>query len=167
MPEGFAHFLFDWDEGNPFFLEELLGAMAANGQLQMLEQGWLIALGMKPGLPSSVATAILERFTQLPAIDQEVLSYAAVIGRSFAFPLLATLCSIDESELVGVLRRAMNVQLISEVSSRQPANLAHIEEERYQFRHALTLLKKSLSSEKVPLLKKSLHQSTRARDYPA
>jgi predicted ATPase len=89
-------------------------------------------------LPSSLAMAILERFTQLPMIDQEILSYAAVIGRSFAFPLLTTLCGLDESELVGVLRRAMNVQLISEVSSRQSTSMPHNEEERYQFRHALT-----------------------------
>jgi len=31
VPEEFAHFLFEWDEGNPFFSEELLSAMATSG----------------------------------------------------------------------------------------------------------------------------------------
>ena len=138
VPEAFARFLFDWDEGNPFFTEELLGAMAATGQLAEQSQGWLIRPGTKPHLPASLAAAILERFLSLPATDQEVLFYAAVIGRTFDFPLLAALCRIDERELVGVLRRAMNAQLISEVNSALPEHATRNEQERYQFRHALT-----------------------------
>src|SRR5581483_92862 len=118
--EAFAASLLDWDEGNPFFMEELLGAMAVSGQLHLIQNAWHIAPDSRPTLPSSIVTAILERFVRLPAVDQEILSYAAVIGRVFDFPLLATLCALDERELVNVLRRAMNVQLINEVSNTQP-----------------------------------------------
>ena len=135
--EAFAASLLDWDEGNPFFMEELLGAMAVSGQLHLIQNTWHIAPDSRPTLPSSIATAILERFVRLPAVDQEILSYAAVIGRVFDFPLLATLCALDERELVDVLRRAMNVQLINEVSNTQPYGAANREQERYQFRHAL------------------------------
>jgi len=134
----FADFLFDWDEGNPFFTEELLGAMAASRQLQMQSQIWLNPTDMKPRLPSSLTGAILERLVRLPAADQEILAYAAVIGRAFDFPLLAALSGLNERELLGVLRRAMNAQLISEVNMTQPESLAFHEHERYQFRHALT-----------------------------
>ncbi|HEX6481056.1 MAG TPA: AAA family ATPase [Ktedonobacteraceae bacterium] len=129
----FTDSLYNWDEGNPFFTEELLGAMATSGQLQVQDQGRVIAPVTKPRLPSSLTEAILERFTRLPQIDQEVLVYAAVIGRQFDFPLLATLCHIDEPTLVAVLRQAIKVQLISEVSAPSPE-----EPEHYQFRHALT-----------------------------
>jgi DNA-binding CsgD family transcriptional regulator len=138
VSEEFTGFLFAWDEGNPFLTEELLGAIAASGQLQLSQNAWHILPDKRPGLPPSITAAIFERFERLPATDQEVLAYAAVIGRAFDFPLLAALCSIDERELVGVLRRAMHAQLISEVSHIQPSNQAHNEPERYLFRHALT-----------------------------
>ncbi len=138
VPAEFANFLFDWDEGNPFFIEELLGSMVATGHLQRQAQGWLVSAGTKPHLPSSLTDAILKRFTGLPDTDQEVLAYAAVIGRVFDFPLLAALSGLDEYELVRTLRRAKNVQLISELSNTQPSTPAIREEERYQFRHALT-----------------------------
>ncbi len=133
VPEKFADYLFNWDEGNPFFTEELLGAMAANGQLQAQAKGWVILPDTRPHLPSSLTEAILERFQQLPDADQEVLAYASVIGRAFDFPLLAALCNRDEHTLVAMLRRAVRAQLISEVGTATPG-----EPERYQFRHALT-----------------------------
>src|SRR5205807_8402352 len=131
VPEEFTHFLFDWDEGNPFFTEELLSAMAISGQLQVHQQTWRIPPGTRLRLPPSLTTAILERFVKLPATDQEVLAYAAVIGRVFDFPLLATLCEMDERDLVAALRRAVSAQLISEVSGMQPSLSARYGQERY------------------------------------
>ncbi|GAC1343580.1 MAG: hypothetical protein NVS4B7_04730 [Ktedonobacteraceae bacterium] len=138
VPEEFTQFLYSWDEGNPFFTEELLGSMAATGHLQWKQHVWQIATDTRPHLPLSLTSAILERFERLPVGDQEVLSYAAVIGRVFDFSLLAALANMDERELVSVLRRAMSVQLISEVSYTQPSLSAWVAQERYQFRHALT-----------------------------
>ncbi len=138
MPEEFLRFLFAWDEGNPFFTEELLGAMAATGYLQPQPQGWVTQPGIKLQLPSSLTETILERLERLPAADQEMLAYAAIIGRTFDFPLLAALCGLDERKLVSVLRRAMRLQLISEVGTSQLLMSPHGEQERYQFRHALT-----------------------------
>jgi DNA-binding CsgD family transcriptional regulator len=134
--EEFAHFLFEWDEGNPFFTEELLSVMLASGQLQGQPGSWLLPQGEKPPLPSSLTTAILERFQQLPSLDQDVLTYAVVLGRLFDFSLLTILCHIDEHKLVQVLRRAIRLQLISALES-QPGRANH-DQERYQFRHALT-----------------------------
>ncbi len=133
VPEKFADYLFHWDEGNPFFTEELLGAMAANGQLQAQAQGWVLPSDAKPHLPASLTEAILERFQLLQSFDQEVLAYASVIGRVFDFSVLASLCQRDEQMLVPVLRRAVQAQLISEVNATTST-----ESERYQFRHALT-----------------------------
>lgn len=138
VPAEFTQFLYNWDEGNPFFTEELLGSMAATGQLQSKQHVWQISTDTRPHLPPSLTTAILQRFERLPTGDQEVLSYAAVIGRVFNFSLLAALSNMDERELVSVLRRAMSVQLISEVSHTQPPIAAWAAQERYQFRHALT-----------------------------
>lgn len=133
VPELFSRFLFDWDEGNPFFTEELLSAMVTSGQIQAREQGWLLPNEQKISLPQSLTSAILERFAYLPVLDQEVLSYAAVIGRTFHFSLLVALCKLDEHALIYVLRRAVNIQLIT-----PPPMSGEDEQEVYQFRHALT-----------------------------
>ncbi len=136
VSEEFAQFLYAWDEGNPFFTEELLSAMLVNGQLRIQSDGWLPPHGATPHLPSSLTAAILERFHRLSDGDQEVLMHAAVIGRVFDFPLLMMLCHIDEYELVQVLRRAIKMQLISALESKTLR--ANREQERYRFRHALT-----------------------------
>jgi predicted ATPase len=139
VPEHFADFLFAWDEGNPFYTEELLGTLAATDQLQMdlQTQSPFLAEDHKLRLPSSISAAILTRFVQLPDLDQKVLTYAAVIGKTFDFPLLAAVCNIEEREIVMVLSRAMSRQLLSEITSASTQKLVLPLADRYQFRHAL------------------------------
>ncbi len=137
VSEEFIQFLYTWDEGNPLFTEELLGSMVATGQLHWKQNAWHISTSTRPHLPLSLAAAILERLAKLPADDQEVLANAAVIGRTFDFSLLATLSGMDERELVSVLRRAVSMQLISEASNTQLSTSTKMNQERYQFHHAL------------------------------
>ena len=137
VPQEFAQFLFAWDEGNPFFTEELLSAMLANGQLQERSEGWLFPHESRPHLPDSLTAAILERFEQLPTLHQEVLTYAAVVGRVFDFSLLTVLCHVDEHEMVQILRRAIRMQLLTAVEDK-PLTPEIRGQESYQFRHALT-----------------------------
>ncbi len=132
----YSSLLFSRDEGNPFFTEELLGAMVATGQLQQQNGRWVKQPGLVLSLPLSLKASITERVASLPASDQETLAYAATIGREFDFELLATLGSQSERELLATLRRAITLQLISEVTN--PISPDTLENERYQFRHALT-----------------------------
>lgn len=139
VPEQFADFLFAWDEGNPFYTEELLGTMAATGQLQREapKQPWMFSSNTKPHLPSSVKAAILERFVRLPDLDQEVLTYASVLGRTFDFRLLVVVSKIDEHSVVKVLSRAISWQLLNEVTNTHMLPSDENTPARYQFRHAL------------------------------
>jgi len=132
----YSSLLFSRDEGNPFFTEELLGAMVATGQLQQQNGRWVRQPGLVLSLPLSLKASITERVASLPTPDQETLAYAATIGREFDFDLLASLGSPSERELLATLRRAINLQLISEVTN--PLSPDTLENERYQFRHALT-----------------------------
>lgn len=137
LPEELAVKLYEWGEGNPFFTEELLGGLAATRQVQPQEPGPK-APDSSLSLPLSLKSAIMERLAHLPATDREALNYAAVIGREFQFELLTALTELPETELLAVLRRAINSQLISEVSSDQFGLAANGEGERYRFRNALT-----------------------------
>ncbi len=139
VPKHFVDSLFSWDEGNPLYAEELLGSMAATGELRMEPQGqaWFIPPGSRLHLPSSITAAILEQFAQLPDLDQEVLTYASVIGRTFDFPLLVAVCGVDEQAIVKALSRALSRQLLSEVTLPRRAKPGQDMPSRYQFRHAL------------------------------
>jgi DNA-binding CsgD family transcriptional regulator len=139
VPEEFADFLFQWDEGNPFYAEEFLGTMAAAGNLQAKRhgQGWDFPQQDRPPLPSSITAAILERFVRLPPLDQEVLTMASVIGRTFDFALLAAVCDLDEHTLADVLGRAISRQFLSEVSSTTSLGFVAPVSVQYHFRHAL------------------------------
>jgi DNA-binding CsgD family transcriptional regulator/predicted negative regulator of RcsB-dependent stress response len=128
----FNALLYQRDDGNPFFAEELLGVLTANPQ----EQANLEMLGLN--LPLSLKGTIMERVANLPEADQEALAYAATIGREFEFDLLANLTKLSERELLAILRRAINLQLIEEVNLHQPVRLNRGESELFRFRHALT-----------------------------
>ncbi len=140
VPEDFADFLFQWDEGNPFYAEEFLGTMAATGYMLAKPhgQGWVLPQQDKrPSLPSSITATILERFVRLPLVDQKVLTMASVIGRTFDFALLAAVCDLDEHALVDVLSRAISRQFLSEVTSTTSLRFIEPISVQYHFRHAL------------------------------
>ncbi len=145
----YARLFYERDEGNPFFIEELLGALAALDQLKLQDGEWLRQPGLVLNLPLSIKASIVERVAGLPSVDQEVLAYAAVMGRRFDFDRLAGLVGLGERELLAVLRRATTLQLINEVNSvpSEPMNQGSQaervgkgegENEVYEFRHALT-----------------------------
>src|SRR5581483_1693872 len=78
-------------EGNPFFAEELLARVGADGGAE---------------LPRSLSEALLLRIERLSPATQQMLRTAAVIGRSADDRLLAQVCGLDEPGLADGLREA-------------------------------------------------------------
>lgn len=121
-------------EGNPFFTEEVLGALATNGLLRLEHGRWVAEPDLSLHLPLSLRATVLDRLEGLDEEARETLSFAAVIGRDFDFELLREVTGLDERTLLTHLRRAVARQLLREA----PPDLRHGEGERYRFRHALT-----------------------------
>jgi predicted ATPase/DNA-binding CsgD family transcriptional regulator len=123
-------------EGNPLFLVELARQMiaeSANGQA-------------KPGLPMGIKQAIARRLSGLSGECREVLSAAAVLGRSFERDVLRRMFDGPEWQVI----RALQEALAASVVCGDPAP-----EERYRFSHAL--VQESLLEE-IPLLQRpALH----------
>jgi DNA-binding CsgD family transcriptional regulator/tetratricopeptide (TPR) repeat protein len=118
-------------EGNPFFLEEVLKALAQRGDLVYRDGAW------EPGkevpklvIPDSVRGAVDQRMYRLTADAQRALRIAAVIGRRFDFDLLQQVSEIPERTLLDALASALDAQLVVEDSD--PSG------DRFAFRHALT-----------------------------
>lgn len=151
VSEEYAALFYGRDEGNPFYAEELLGAMVAAGQLVQQDGRWRRQAGFELNLPMTLKASITERLVTLPSADQEALAYAAVIGREFDFDLLARVSGLAERELLAVLRRAISLQLIAEDNTFPGGG------ERYQFRHALT--REAIYTEMLTRERRSCHRA--------
>jgi DNA-binding CsgD family transcriptional regulator/tetratricopeptide (TPR) repeat protein len=106
-------------EGNPFFTEELLKSAVERSSGQDARD--------RRDLPNDVRTTLLERLHPFDENERRVVSQAAVIGRSFGLTLLAETLNAEPVEILPVLRRARDFQLVEEVNP-----------DVFRFRHGLT-----------------------------
>ena len=71
-------------EGNPFFLEELIGELVDSGVLERRDGEW--SLGAQPvdfAMPDTVHAVLAARIDRLPATEKAALQAGAVVGRVF------------------------------------------------------------------------------------
>lgn len=92
--------------GNPFFIEETLKVLAAEGQVPDLvraETGQTTAIG-RPGaglqLPDTVLAIAQRRLQTLPQEKRQLLTRAAVLGPEFSFDLLQRMTGAAEELLL-------------------------------------------------------------------
>ncbi|HEU5037129.1 MAG TPA: BTAD domain-containing putative transcriptional regulator [Nocardioides sp.] len=88
-------------DGNPFFLVELARLAGEHGSAG-------------DELPTAVADVINRRLLRLPDATVGALRAAAVIGRQFDTPTLATITGIDEDDLLDVVEPAQAAGLVRE-----------------------------------------------------
>jgi DNA-binding CsgD family transcriptional regulator len=94
-------------QGIPFFVEELVRALAVQGRLGPSRRGVELVGREDLPIPESVRDAVLVRTATLPAPAWEALQVAAVAGGRFQPELLDGL--VDEEELEHVLERGFLV----------------------------------------------------------
>jgi DNA-binding CsgD family transcriptional regulator len=115
-----------WTDGNPFFVEEVLGSLAAAGRLGDDAGAPLDVLERVP-VPRSATDAVRRRLDRLDEPTRRVAAVAAVAGRRFDFAVLRELTGHDAAGLLRHIERLIEEQLVVEEST-----------ERFAFRHALT-----------------------------
>ncbi|MEA2374465.1 MAG: eukaryotic-like serine/threonine-protein kinase, partial [Thermoleophilaceae bacterium] len=98
-------------DGNPFFANEVVRLLAAEGQLEHAGG----ATASFP-LPDTVRDAVRRRFQPLGTTAVETLEMAAVIGREFRLGTLERVAGVPRDELIETLDRAVTVDLIEEQS---------------------------------------------------
>jgi tetratricopeptide (TPR) repeat protein len=99
-------------EGNPFFVEEIVKALIAEGEVMRDESGWHRKSTGEHLLPQSVKAAIGSRLEQVDEACTEVLRTAAVLGKQFEFDELLPASRRGEDELLDALDAAARAQLI-------------------------------------------------------
>lgn len=123
----FLHALYDLTDGNPFFIEEVVRALIAAGDIFRTGGRWERRSLAQLRIPRSVQDAVLRRVRTLSPEAGRVLHLAAVAGRSFDFAILQALTGRDERDLLELFRELVAAQLVVVESA-----------ERFTFRHALT-----------------------------
>lgn len=130
VPPAIHDLVLERAEGNPFFVEELIGTLIDRGILARDNGTWSFgALPAGFNLPDSIQAILAARIDLLPPVEKAALQAAAVIGRTFwtgpVYELLG-----DESPDIGLLEERDFVR-------RRPGSTLAGERE-YVIKHALT-----------------------------
>ena len=130
VPDAIRELVVDRAEGNPFFVEELVGTLVDRGVLTRRNGSW--AFGELPtgfSVPDSVQAVLAARIDLLPEAEKAALQAASVIGRTFwtgpVYELVA-----GESPNIGLLEERDFV--------RRRAGSSLAGEREYVIKHALT-----------------------------
>lgn len=85
IPADLLETLVDMTGGNPFFMEELVRVLIANGTIQVQDEAWTIDAGRaaEVELPVSVEEAVHSRISSLSSAERDVLEKAAALGSVF------------------------------------------------------------------------------------
>jgi class 3 adenylate cyclase len=117
-PEAFTRSVADRTQGNPFFVEELLRDVGAEGDLE----------GALTQVPESVKDLLLRRMRRLDDSCGRLLTVAAVSGREFALEVLEQVTATAADEVAETLEQAIAAQIVEESAGSIG---------RYGFAHAL------------------------------
>ncbi len=117
-------------DGNPFFVAELLRHLSESGAIAERPDGRreLRSSITDLGLPSSVRDVVSRRVARLGDDLEQILTVAAVIGRTFDVELLDLLVEGTEDELLDALEEALKASVLVESADRVG---------RFSFAHAL------------------------------
>ena len=117
-------------EGNPFFVEEVFQHLSEEGRLFDAKGRWHADLRVEDlDVPEGIRLVIGRRVERLSPEARQVLTTAAVVGRSFDLALLEALGDIEGETLLTALEEAEAARLIQTASSGR--------EVRWEFAHGL------------------------------
>jgi class 3 adenylate cyclase/sugar phosphate isomerase/epimerase len=111
-------------EGNPFFVNEIVRLLVADGRLEKAEgvKDWSVTI------PQSVREVVGRRLDHLSEECNKVLTVGAVIGREFGIKLLEKVAEVKGDRLLEALEEAMAARVIAELPKAT---------DQYWFSHAL------------------------------
>jgi class 3 adenylate cyclase/tetratricopeptide (TPR) repeat protein len=118
-------------EGNPFFLEESMRALAESGSLQGERGTYRLAHPLPTvEIPATVQAVLAARIDRLLPADKALLQMASVVGKDVQLTLLQAIAEPAEDELHAAIGRLQAAEFLYEAS--------FFPELEYTFKHALT-----------------------------
>jgi class 3 adenylate cyclase len=131
LPPSLRAALLDRAEGNPFFLEQLVGGLIDAGALERRDGAWSFGGSALTGsLPDTIQGVLAARVDRLSGPEKRALQEAAVVGRIFWTPALAV--SMD---LAAVAPALSGLEAKNLIVARDTSSVA--DETEFAFKHAL------------------------------
>lgn len=130
LPDDLRELVLERADGNPFFLEELVGELVDNGVLVRTGQEW--ALGRHDAgfsMPDTVHAVLAARIDRLPPTEKAALQAGAVMGRAFRQAPVVHLLEGEKPDF-GLLEER---DLVTAVRSSAPTA-----DQEFSIKHALT-----------------------------
>ena len=130
LPDDLRDLVVERAEGNPFFVEELVGALVEAGVVEQHDGGWRVGeLPAGFSMPDSVHAVLAARVDRLPPTEKAALQAASVLGRNFWPGPVVHLLDGEEPDF----------DLLEERDFvRRVANSSIAGEREYAIKHALT-----------------------------
>jgi class 3 adenylate cyclase/tetratricopeptide (TPR) repeat protein len=166
LEKSLEELLLEKTEGIPFFLEEFLKSLQG---LKLIEnRGEVFGLSrsvLEMTVPTTIQEVILARVDSLPPEAKEVLQTGSVIEREFDFLLIKRVMNLQEHELVSLLNRLKDSELIYErgIAPESTSIFKHALTREVVYESILTERRKKLH-EAVGLSLEMLHKE-RLDDY--
>ncbi|MFN8600090.1 MAG: AAA family ATPase [Candidatus Binatia bacterium] len=119
--------------GNPFFIEEVVRALADAGRLAGVRGGYRLAVPDSAiVLPATVQAVLAARIDALPESGKALLQTAAVIGRTFAREVLQRVAGADDASVDRAIDALVRAEFLEPAGDEGRAGAA------YAFAHPLT-----------------------------
>ena len=117
-------------QGNPFFLEELVNAIAESGDFEGVRGAYRLKGGIDTiPLPTTVQTVVAARIDHLEETAKQVLETASVIGRVVSLSVLQLVTALPHDELSEAILNLRHAELLYDLPPFDQGLLA--------FRHPL------------------------------
>ena len=124
-------FLLERGSGNPFFVEEIVRALAGTGVLEGTRSSYRLARPLSSvEVPPTVQAVLAARIDALPPAEKRLLQEAAVIGHDIPFALLHAISALLEERVQGLLDNLQAGEFL--YATRLFPDL------QYSFKHSLT-----------------------------
>src|SRR6266508_2270457 len=133
VSETFRRRIAETAEGNPLFVEEMLGLLIDENRLRRAEGRWVASdEGSSVPMPPSIQSLLAARIEQLPETERELLQRASVVGKSFWWRAVSDLLPASDSARIG--SQLQNLVRKGMIRPDQSALAGH---DAFRFRHIL------------------------------
>ena len=127
-PEPVSRAIYEHTEGNPLFVEEVVSNLLEEGRLIGPDGAWLADADTDLGVPEGVRRPIGRRLLRTGEETRQILTTAAVIGRTFRYDLLAAVAGRSVDALLDSLDEAQRARLITSGRPGQVSQLSFTHE---------------------------------------
>ena len=127
VDDGAAKRLADAADGNPLFLEQLVGMLVDVGRLRSSGDRWSLVGDLASlELPASIEALLATRVDHLPADARRTIEPASIIGRRFEHEAVAHLANVADAGLInGALTVLERRELIRRADDGRSSSFQH------------------------------------------